>query len=60
YGQKKLYYHLGTAYGTLSFMGYNPDTKNGVVILSTGASNNFDSRGTFCICADLADYFLNH
>ena len=60
YGQKKLYYHLGTAYGTLSFMGYNPDTKNGVVILSTGAFNGYDSRGTFCICADLADYFLNH
>lgn len=59
YGQKKLYYHLGTAYGTLSFMGYNPDTKNGVVVISTGASNTYDSRGTFNICADLAQYFLN-
>lgn len=59
YGQNKLYYHLGTAYGTLSFMGYNPDTKNGVVIISTGASDTYDSFGTFNICADIANYFLN-
>lgn len=59
YGQDKLYYHLGTAYGTLSFMGYNPDTKNGVVVISTGASGTYDSYGTFNICADIANYFLN-
>lgn len=60
YGQKKLYYHLGTAYGTLSFMGYNPDTKNGVVVITTGASNAYDSYGTFKVCAEIAEYFFNH
>lgn len=59
YGQDKLYYHLGTAYGTLSFMGYNPDTKNGVVVITTGASAGYDSYGTFNVCADIANYFLN-
>ena len=60
YGQSRMYYHLGIAYGTLSYMGYNPDTRDGVVIISTGASQSYDSRGIWCICAELADYFYNN
>ncbi len=59
YGQSKMYYHLGTAYGTLAYAGYNPDTKNGVVIITTGASDSYDSYGIFNVCADIAKYFFN-
>ena len=55
YGQKKMYYHLGIAYGTLSYLGYNPYTKNGVVIITTGASQSYDSRGIWRICAEIAN-----
>lgn len=59
YGQKTLYFHLGDAYGTLAMASYNPETKNGAVIITTGASNTYDSYGTFCVCAELANYYLN-
>ena len=59
YGQSKMYYHLGIAYGTLAYMGYNPDTRNGVVIITTGASQSYDSRGIWNICAEIAEYMYN-
>ena len=60
YGQSKLYYHLGIAYGTLAYLGYNPDTRDGVVIITTGASQSYDSRGIWNICADIATYMYNN
>ena len=60
YGQKKMYYHLGIAYGTLAYLGYNPDTKNGVVIITTGASQSYDSRGIWRVCAEIAQYMYNN
>ena len=59
YGQSRLYYHLGIAYGTLSLISYNPDTRDGVVIISTGANESHDDRGIFKICGDIADYIYN-
>ena len=41
-------------------MGYNPDTRNGVVIITTGASQSYDKRGIWCICAEIAEYMYNH
>lgn len=60
YGQDRMYYHLGIAYGTLSLISYNPDTRDGVVIITTGANESHDSRGIFKICADIADYIYNN
>lgn len=59
YGQNELYYHLGTAYGTLSYIGYNPNTKNGLVIITTGADAGYDRRGVWNICANMAQYFVS-
>ena len=54
-----MYYHLGIAYGTLSILSYNPDTRDGVVVISTGASQVHDDRGIFRICGEIVDYIYN-
>lgn len=52
YGQEEFYYHTGYAYGVLSIAGYNPITKQGVAIITTGASNGN-------ILGDLTEILLN-
>ena len=46
YGQDTLYYHTGSAYGVYALMSYNPETKNGVVVISTGADRAVDENGS--------------
>lgn len=53
FGQKKFYYHDGRAYGVLSLAGYNPETKQGIAILTTGAAHRND------ICGDITTLLLN-
>lgn len=53
YGQEEFYYHDGSAYGVLSLIGYNPVTKQGIAVLTTGASKEND------ICGDIAEILLN-
>ena len=60
YGQSKMYYHLGIAYGTLSYLGYNPDTRIGMVIITTGASQTYDERGIWRVCSEIARYIYNN
>lgn len=54
-GQDVLYYHTGSAYGVFSLMSYNPETKNGVVVITTGARRNMNERGMYALCADLME-----
>lgn len=51
YGQDTLYYHTGSAYGVYALMSYNPETKNGVVVISTGADRAVDENGIYGLCA---------
>ena len=53
YGQEEFYYHTGSAYGVISLMGYNPITKQGIAVLTTGASKRDD------VCGDVAEILLN-
>ena len=53
YGQEEFYYHTGSAYGVLSLAGYNPETKQGIAVLTTGASKRDD------VCGDIAEILLN-
>ncbi len=57
YGQEELYYHTGTAYGTLSLVIYQPKTKKGIVIFTTGAENSIDDYGMWNVCGKIAQYF---
>lgn len=54
-GQEVLYYHTGSAYGVFSLMTYNPVTKNGAVVITTGTARNMNEHGMYALCYDLME-----
>lgn len=54
YGRKKLHYHTGSAYGVYNLLSYDPETGDGVVVLTTGASAQKDERGIYAICGAIS------
>ncbi len=54
-GQDVLYYHTGSAYGVFSLMTYNPETGNGVVVITTGAPRQTEEHGLYALCAALSE-----
>lgn len=58
FGRKNIYYHTGSAYGVYNLICYDPDTGDGVVVLTTGASSGKSSDGIYGVCADIAEYIL--
>ena len=60
YNQKELYFHTGSAYGVYSLMSYNPDTKNGVVVITTGASGSQDAYGIYSVCGSISNEVYNY
>ncbi|OUQ76563.1 serine hydrolase domain-containing protein [Flavonifractor sp. An100] len=54
-GQSQLYYHTGSSYGVYSLMSYNPDTGNGVVVITTGSPRQTDEYGLYALCAELSE-----
>jgi len=57
YGRDRLYYHTGSAYGVYNFMSYDPETGDGIVVLSSGASASKDGNGIYAVCGNIAEYF---
>ena len=55
YGEDSLYFHTGSAYGVYSLFTYNPDTKNGAVVITTGASGAQDDYGIYAVCGDISE-----
>lgn len=55
YGEENLYFHTGSSYGVYTLFSYNPDTKNGVVVLTTGASGTCDEYGIYAICGEISE-----
>jgi len=53
-GQPVLLYHTGSSYGVYALASYNPETGNGVVVLTVGARYNRNERGLYSLCADLS------
>lgn len=67
YGESGLYYHTGNAYGVLALASYNPDTRDGVVVLTTGMSDyntvpacSRDAQGIYEICSKLTEYVYKY
>ena len=54
-GQSQLYNHTGSSYGVYSLMSYNPDTGNGVVVITTGSPRQTDEYGLYALCAELSE-----
>lgn len=57
-GQSRLYYQTGNAYGVLSLAAYNPDTGDGVVVITTGAQAVRTENGIYSVCFDMMSYLL--
>ena len=55
YGTSGVYYHTGNAYGVIALASYDPQTKNTVVVLTTGASHTRDEDGVYKVCSSIAD-----
>ena len=57
YGRENIYYHTGSAYGVYNCFSYDPDTGDGIVVLTTGAAGNKDAYGIYEICAAINNHF---
>lgn len=55
YGRDKIYYHTGSAFGVYNLISYDPDTGDGVVVLTSGASAAKDSHGIYAVCSAVSD-----
>ena len=54
YGRDRIYYHTGSSYGFYGLMSYDPDTGDGVVVFTTGASGAKDGYGVYSVCSQVA------
>ncbi|MBP3542604.1 MAG: beta-lactamase family protein, partial [Lachnospiraceae bacterium] len=59
YGEDGLYFHTGSAYGVYALISYNPNNKNGVVVITTGASGVCDGHGIYAVCGEIAEFLYN-
>ena len=59
YGRNALYYHTGSAYGVFNCMSYDPETRDGVVVLTSGASGVKDESGIYAVCGEISRYIYN-
>lgn len=54
YGREGIYYHTGSAYGFYGLLSYDPQTKDGVVVFTTGALGTMDDYGVYAVCGQIA------
>lgn len=59
YGRDVLYYHTGSAYGVFNCMSYDPAARDGVVVLTSGASGVKDGRGIYAVCGEISRYIYD-
>lgn len=59
YNRDKIYFHTGSAYGAFNCASYDPETGDGIVVLTTGASDKKDDYGIYKVCADINSYIYN-
>lgn len=53
YGREGIYFHTGSAYGVFNAATYDPVTRDGVVVLTSGASGAKDDYGIYKVCAEI-------
>lgn len=54
YGRNGLYYHTGSAYGVYNCASYDPETGDGVVVLTVGADASRDQYGIYAVCGEIS------
>ncbi|MBE6964368.1 MAG: beta-lactamase family protein [Ruminococcaceae bacterium] len=56
YGTSGVYFHTGSAYGVYNCATYDPETGNGVVVLTVGAYGDKDDHGIYKVCAEINEF----
>lgn len=56
YSRDRLYYHTGSGYGVYNLLSYDPNAKDAVVILTTGASGGRDNQNIYAVCGEITEY----
>lgn len=56
YGRDRIYYHTGSAYGVYNLFSYDPAERDGVVVLTVGASGVKDDRNIYAVCSEISQY----
>ena len=59
YGREGIYFHTGSAYGVFNAATYDPATRDGVVVLTSGASGAKDEYGIYKVCAQINSYIYD-
>ena len=59
YNRDKIYFHTGSAYGVYNCVSYDPETGDGIVVLTTGASDKKDDYGIYKVCTDINGYIYD-
>ena len=54
-GRSSIYYHTGSAYGVYALISYDPEARDGVVVVTVGAPRRVNDRGLYTLCADLSE-----
>lgn len=55
FGREGIYYHTGNAYGIFAAMSYDPQTGDGVVVITNGAKGKMSSHRIYAVCDDIFD-----
>ena len=56
YGRRGIYFHSGAAYGIYSCISYDPETGDGVVVLTSGASTGSQHYDIYDVCDEINKY----
>ena len=56
YGRTGVYYHPGNAYGSYNIVSYDPETGDGVVVLTTGAYGGSDRYEIYSVADEINEY----
>lgn len=57
YGRDGIYFHTGSGWGVYNCFSYDPITKDGVIVLTNGASSGgTNSCGIYRICSEINEY----
>ena len=56
---RRMFCHTGSCYGSYNSFAFDPEYKNGVVVITTGANANKNSSGLYDICADMIREIYN-
>ncbi len=59
YGRTGLFYHTGSAYGVYNLASYDPETGDGVVVLTTGANPVGDEWGVYAVGGRISQYIYD-